>query len=249
MKTTCPKFMDTRWASMSKLTKFLEENRVEISEYLDEKNPACKPDVVWWVVLIGLDSVASVLSKVVKRLQGLSTLLGEQKAQLEELVVTLCKSELLYEHCCSSAPANVLLLGSLGELCPVSGPHNESTLAQLMANEQTHVVRGAYSAKLSDARLFLDDLGSFVMNTLANHLDAEQVRSIESSIARLFVGVVDGISRIAALRDDRNEAEHAEDLPVIPTMLVKLRPAAVSVLLNRYKVYSFPVHSIRVCAE
>lgn len=211
MKVTCPKFMKTRLASISKLTEFHEETCVELFEQHDEKKPACKPDVDCWVVLIGLDSVASMLSRVVARLQGLATLLGEQETQLGGIFVTLC------------------------ELCPVSGPHGESTLAQVGFNEQSHVIRGAYSAKLSDARLFLDDLISFVLNTLLNRLDAEQVQGIKRFIAKLFAGLVDASSHIFALRDDPNEAENAEDLPVTPTMLVKLRLADVSVLLNRYK--------------
>jgi hypothetical protein len=127
------------------------------------------------------------------------------------------------------------LVVTLSELCRVSGPHNETTLAQLGADEQ-HVVRGDYSAKLSDARLFLDDLGSFVMDTLAHQLDSDRVRVFERSISSLFAGLVHGISRVVALRDNCNEADDVEVIPVIPTMLVKLRPAAVSVLLNRYKV-------------
>lgn len=136
--------------------------------------------------------------QVVTQLQCLSALPSEQKAQLEGLFVTLCR------------------------LYPVSGPHNESTLVQLGANEQSHVRRGAYSAKLSDAGLFLEDFGSFVMNTLVNHLDAEHVRSIERSTSRHFAAHFDDICRIAVLRDDRDEAEDAEDLSIVSTMLVEL---------------------------
>lgn len=84
MKTKCTNCTGTRRASISKLTKFLEENGVELFEYLYKKKPAFKPNLAWWLVIMGLDSVASVLSRVVTRLQGLPTLLGEQEAQLED---------------------------------------------------------------------------------------------------------------------------------------------------------------------
>lgn len=115
------------------------------------------------------------------------------------------------------------------ELYPVSSPHNECTLAPLGASEQSHIGHVVYSAKLSDVCLLLDDdFDSFGMNTLVNHLDGEQVQRIERSIARLFAELADGISRIFSLRDDRSEAGGAVDLYFIATMLVKLRPADVS---------------------
>lgn len=70
---------------------------------------------------------------------------------------------------------------------------------------------------------------------MVNFIDFQQVWSIEPFLARLFAGLVDGISCIFALQDNCNEAEDAEELPVIPIMPVSLRPAEVSVWPNRYK--------------
>lgn len=107
--------------------------------YLDQKQPASKRDVGWWVVFLGLNRFASKICKVVTRLQGLTMLLGEQKVQLKALIVTLRKH------------------------CPVVGPHDFNTLTQLGPDVGLQVVRGAFSAKLADAHLFLNHLGSFVI--------------------------------------------------------------------------------------
>ena len=45
MKTTCPKFVNTRWLSMKCNTQWLVTHRVKIVEYLDAKDPACKPSL------------------------------------------------------------------------------------------------------------------------------------------------------------------------------------------------------------
>ena len=77
MKTTCPKFVSTQWLSMKRVTAWLKKHRVRVVEYLNAKKPACTPTVDWWIVLLCLNSVATVLSSVAASLQGLSTLLSQ----------------------------------------------------------------------------------------------------------------------------------------------------------------------------
>ncbi len=62
---------------MKKLSTYLQKNRAAICEYLDVKKPACTPSLAWWIQPLALDAVASEITAVVSRLQGLSTLLNE----------------------------------------------------------------------------------------------------------------------------------------------------------------------------
>ena len=81
---------------MKRVTAWLKKHRVRVVEYLNAKKPACTPTVDWWIVLLCLNSVATVLSSVVARLQGLSTLLSQQEAKLKKLCANLsemCKVE------------------------------------------------------------------------------------------------------------------------------------------------------------
>ncbi|KAI9911291.1 hypothetical protein PsorP6_009055 [Peronosclerospora sorghi] len=80
MKTTCPKFVSSRWFSMKRVTEWLIKHRVRVSEYLEGKKPACNPPVGWWIILLCLDSVATVLARTCSLLQGLSTLLSQKQA-------------------------------------------------------------------------------------------------------------------------------------------------------------------------
>ena len=89
MKTTCPKFVSTRWLSMTRVTAWMKKHRVRVLSYLDEKKPACTPTADWWILLICLDSVANILAETVMCLQGLTTLLYQQLAQFKVLAVSL----------------------------------------------------------------------------------------------------------------------------------------------------------------
>jgi hypothetical protein len=223
MKATCPKFMSTRWLSMKKLTSFLEKYRVRICEYLVEKNPTCKPKTKWWILMLALDRVATELADVVSRLQGHTCLLGQQTAELEALMVTL------------------------KGLCPVAGPHDEVAIAAIDQSET--IVRGSHSASTKDARAYLQDLGSFVLEALQT-LDFEEVDNMERSIAGLFAGLIDGISRIFADRNENNEADNnAESLPVLPHLLVKIRTSEVSRLVLRCKPRLIATGWTNVCIE
>lgn len=51
MKATCPRFAGARWLSIGKALKWLVRSRARVMEYLEEKNPPCKPRLMWWVVL------------------------------------------------------------------------------------------------------------------------------------------------------------------------------------------------------
>ena len=74
---------------MKCVTAWLKKHRVRVFEYLNAKKPACTPTVNWWIVLLCLDSIATFLSSVAMRLQGLSTLLSKLCANLFEM----CKVE------------------------------------------------------------------------------------------------------------------------------------------------------------
>ena len=75
---------------------WLKTQCVRVTKYLNAKKPACTPTVDWWIVLLCLDSVATILSSTDMRLQGLSTLLSQQEVKLKKLCVNLsemCKVE------------------------------------------------------------------------------------------------------------------------------------------------------------
>lgn len=199
MQATCPKFVDTRWLSMSRITKWLKKHRVRVFEHLKVATSA--PDVPpeWWILVMCLDTVAQILGKTFRSLQGLTTLLANQEAQLKGLIV------------------------SLNELCKIEGPHQERELARLKPTE--HVIKGEYSVALADAHDYINDQGLYVQGAYRKlQEDApEEVDQIKRDVAGLFLGLFLGITEVVAVRDSNNRGLLKDLPPVLPHALAKTR--------------------------
>ena len=51
MKTKCPKFVDTRWLSLGRLLGWLVKHRISVYQHMEERNPVCRPDASWWIMV------------------------------------------------------------------------------------------------------------------------------------------------------------------------------------------------------
>ena len=85
MKTKCPKVADTRWLSLGKVCKWFCKHKSDIKEYLDEKNPVCKPPSQWWLYVAACETVIKEVNVAFVAGQGLTTLVGEQQKSLDKL--------------------------------------------------------------------------------------------------------------------------------------------------------------------
>eukprot|EP00171_Calliarthron_tuberculosum_P002966 IDg2966t1 len=176
---------------------------------VQQKQPACAPSLNWWILVLCLDSVATVLAATCSRLQGMSTLLSQQEAQLRELSATL------------------------SEMCAVTGPLSDASIAAL----DPTVPRarcGSYVVTCAAALAFIRDQGSFVIDALTL-LPPNDVSSIAQSVANLFAGLYCGIVDVVATRDSNNRGLHDELPPVLPHSLAKIRPAKLSELLRGHR--------------
>ena len=86
MKTTCPTFVTTRWMSMGKLLKWLIDKRVRLIQHFNEKKPACTPSKEWWIVVGVIYPLVERVESTFCAVQGMNTLVCEQRAQLTKLV-------------------------------------------------------------------------------------------------------------------------------------------------------------------
>lgn len=86
LESTCPKFVDTRWGSMKRVTTWLERHRIQVLQLLESKKPASTPSKQWWVVLLGLDNVAGEVLATVTKLQGKAVTAQEQTFNIEKLL-------------------------------------------------------------------------------------------------------------------------------------------------------------------
>ena len=54
-------------------------------EYLDKKNPSCKPEKQWWIYVAACETIIKEVNIAFAEGQGLTTLVGEQKKSLDKL--------------------------------------------------------------------------------------------------------------------------------------------------------------------
>jgi hypothetical protein len=66
------------------------QNRIAVSQNLDENSPPCKRTPVWWVRIMAVAQTLKVVNPVIQGLQGQTTLLVEQEASLSPLISQLC---------------------------------------------------------------------------------------------------------------------------------------------------------------
>jgi hypothetical protein len=69
MGSKCPKVAVTRWVSLGKVLPWLAKHRTRVILYLDEKNPACKPTVFWWISLHALGCATDEINSLFMYLQ------------------------------------------------------------------------------------------------------------------------------------------------------------------------------------
>ena len=159
MKMMCPKFMSTQWLLMKHVISWLKMHHVQVTQYLDAKRPAYMPKLHWWIALLCLDSVATVLSLTVSRLQGLHTFLLQQEAE----VIQLC--------------------ASLSEMCKIDCPF---LAEQVMTIDMvTALSQGLYAVAFVNAKTFIQDQGTFLIDILET-IPPESTAAITWSIANLF---------------------------------------------------------------
>ncbi|KAH9244819.1 hypothetical protein BASA81_017759 [Batrachochytrium salamandrivorans] len=140
MRATCPKVATTRWLSMGTVAKWLTSNRARIQRYLQDKNASCAPSPVWWIFLFAIQAIAEEANVVFISLQGLSTLVSQQRDRLVGLVETYCR------------------------MSGMVGPLETSQLE--MIDSSTTARCGKFALSYENARLCLDGLGVWVLETL-----------------------------------------------------------------------------------
>lgn len=193
MRSECPKFCSVRWLSMGKVLTWLLLHRVEVQEYLQKKEVSWAPSDPWWVFVCAMHALVCEANAVFVELQGLKTLVSEQRERLQGLVTTYCT------------------------MSQMEGPLGENRL--LEKDPSTHSIEGSFVVSHSHARSCLDGLGRWVLRALDGMNEASRVL-ITRSLADVLVKLADGVSKIVAERDSSNDVGELLP-PVLPHQLVK----------------------------
>ena len=89
MKSKCPTFAETRWISMGSLLKWLVMKRIRLIRHFDEKKTRCTPPMHWWIVVYAIVGLVERVEKTFKSVQGLNTLVCEQRSLFSKLIQDL----------------------------------------------------------------------------------------------------------------------------------------------------------------
>ena len=90
----CPRFIETRWTSMSKMLKWLIKNRIEVMNYLKHNKPKANPPSYFWILVYVLHAYMKPIKTSFTKLQALTTMVSEQEEEFKKLTEEL--QELCY---------------------------------------------------------------------------------------------------------------------------------------------------------
>jgi hypothetical protein len=205
MRGTCPLVAITRWMSMANVSTWLTESshRARIIRHLDTRSASWKPSICWWITLHAVNALERESVVVFVSLQGLRTLLSQQRAQVNGLVATLCRLRgMVSSH-----------IGASSQLDPAT---------------YTISACGEFYISNTAVRSFLEDISMWVFEKIQEISPAELQSLLQHIGEKVFVEAASGITRIVSERDECN-SETAELPAVLPMKLVRITMRDLSV--------------------
>jgi hypothetical protein len=206
MRSTCPKVANTRWLSMYYVSDWLVSNIIAFTEHLELNEPHCAPRKSWWLFLFSVHALARESKAVFRSLQGLTTLVSQQRGKLSGLVDTYCR------------------------MTGMTGPLTDNQMSALEASETE--LSGRFSLTHANTRHFMDGLDLWVVQNIST-MELEMVNSLTVAVAKMYGQAANGIHEIVAERDSENNA--SDDLPpVLPHQLVKIDMCDLSKIISEH---------------
>ena len=168
-----------------------------LQEYLNEKKAACSPPLEWWIFIIFVAKISCEASLTFRSLEGLTTLVSQQREGLFRLHATYAS------------------------WFRASGPLVEEAANAVDLETSVLSEDRKYSIKIDDVISVLEDLGNYVINAM-DEVGGDAMAPIVKNIAACSVELIARIASIVCERDSRNDAADFMP-PVLPHQLVKLR--------------------------
>ena len=193
MKAKCPRFIDTRWMSMAKVLHWFNAKRVRLQQFLDERERSWRPPLHWWITVVVMERILNRTNEAFTRLQGLTTLLSQQRHCLNELVADFC--------------------GDVRAIGPTEFTDEQQ-------GDSTLVISGKYAVTFAEAQNFIFNEGGLYCVESFDALSTVETELVTRSISGVLVGLIDGISRIVVERDNTNSGPDLESPPCLPHELV-----------------------------
>ena len=147
-----------------------------------------------------MEAFTSHSANTFHKIQGLTTLISQQDAELEQLIASYIKE-----------------VGAIG-------PLTDEAVAAL--DLPIYVVSGHYAVSLDNVREFVLGLASWT-NAIVSQAEESKVKVLLKDIGMAFIMACDCINNIIVERNPDNSASHGPSSlpPVLPHELVKITPA------------------------
>jgi hypothetical protein len=196
MQTTCPRVVN-HWLSTKKVIKWFKAHWPQLLAHIESKQPDSAPPRIWWVFVLAMHHFTSLTAITLHTIQGLSTLLDQQQAALDDLVTSFIDDAVI-----------------VGQLSP-------EAIANLEVLE--HVISGRYAIQLSAVQEFVSGLASWA-DSIVDEVDPVHRSNVWNNIASVYVTACDRVSQLSSIRDATNNAlANPSSLPpMLPHDLVKL---------------------------
>ena len=142
MKTKAKKVADIQWESMSNVASWFRQHRLSLEGYFNEKKPPCASPTAWRVFIIFVGKVSCEASYTFRSLEGLTTLVSQQREGLLQLHATYVS------------------------WFKASGSSSEETANAIDLQMSVMSKDKKYSIKLDDVNTVLEGLGNSVITAI-----------------------------------------------------------------------------------
>ena len=247
MGSKCPKFVCTRWMSMSKVVKWFVAHRLPVAAHLATRNVTWMPTDQWWIITCCLNRVMKIVDVAIVVLQGQQLQVSTQRQILAGLIVDLCQLAdgkilgPLTPHAIAElhmndevqhagapivaeppplAPQEAQPAAAEGGAVATDPLVDEPGAAEMVRN--VHVSKGKYAMRLDAAHSFIENCGCFVTErllVLEGAGDLFGYNQVLKSVAHMFVDLINGVESIQAERDAANDSSDFLLPPVTPKQL------------------------------
>ena len=208
LKSRCPMLSGTRWVSMSRVSSYLLEHRIEILDHYQEIcSERCKSEPLpsFWIYLAAVNVIATDINDTVQRLQGKQALLGQQSFEIEECIKRIRKL---------SFAEDVVEVDSRTD--PIEDV--------IQCNGLSYWKRELYG--------FLADQGLFVVHFMRG-LQPDEIDKILENVAEMFSTLIVGLQEVRAERDESNCGSVKKSFPTLPLEFVEMRPRELIELVEQ----------------
>jgi len=211
LKSMCPALSGTHWVSMSRISSYLLQHRMEILEHYESlpiERHKSEPMQMFWIYLTVVNVIATEVNDTVQHLQGKQALLSQQTLEIDSLIQRI--QRMTFAEKISD------------EMIPTHSP-------------QDTVDSHGFRYLKTDLQGFLADQGLFVVQGIRK-LKNEELSLIFDNVAEMLSTLVVGLQQVWAERDEHNDRSANEAFPTMPLEFVQMQPRDVINFVEKQEV-------------